>query len=75
MLKFNLFSRLLWLVVLGLGVALGVPGRVAEAATYVVDTTSDNAGLTACTASPGDCSLRGAIIAANAAGGSDGAVV
>lgn len=71
MLKFNLFSRLLWLVVLGLGVALGVPGRVAEAATYVVDTTSDNAGLTACTASPGDCSLRGAIIAANAAGGSD----
>lgn len=71
MLKFNLFSRLVWLVVLGLGVVMWSPGRVVEAATYVVDTTTDNAGLTACTASPGDCSLRGAIIAANAAGGAD----
>lgn len=37
----------------------------ADAATFVVDTTSD-AALTACTAAPADCSLRGAILAANA---------
>ena len=42
----------------------------ADAATYVVDTTSD-APLSACTAAPTDCSLRGAILAANAAPGAD----
>lgn len=36
-----------------------------HAATFVVDTSSD-AALAACTAAPGDCSLRGAITAANA---------
>ncbi len=36
------------------------------AATFVVDTTADNASLSACTAAAGDCSLRGAITAANA---------
>ncbi len=42
----------------------------AEAATFVVDTTSD-ANLTACTGALGDCSLRGAINAANSAAGAD----
>jgi hypothetical protein len=43
----------------------------AQAAVFVVDTTSDSAGLTACTADPGDCSLRGAIARANASGTAD----
>jgi hypothetical protein len=34
--------------------------------TFDVDRTDDTAAATACTAAPGDCSLRGAIIAANA---------
>ena len=34
--------------------------------TFDVDRTDDTAAATACTASPNDCSLRGAIIAANA---------
>lgn len=37
----------------------------ANAVTLIVDTTSD-AALTACTAAPADCSLRGAIATANA---------
>ena len=37
----------------------------ATAATFVVDTTSDSGALSACTATPGDCSLRGAINRAN----------
>ena len=36
------------------------------ATTLDVDRTDDTAAATACTASPGDCSLRGAIIASNA---------
>lgn len=47
--------------------ALALPiAPSAPAATFVVDTSSDVA-LGACTAAPGDCSLRGAITAANAA--------
>ncbi len=42
-------------------------GQLARAATFVVESTSDSAGLTACTAAPADCSLRGAITRANAA--------
>ncbi|MGQ0798649.1 MAG: hypothetical protein ACT4NL_00850 [Pseudomarimonas sp.] len=42
----------------------------ASAATFTVDTTSD-AALMACTAAAADCSLRGAILAANAAPGAD----
>jgi CSLREA domain-containing protein len=42
----------------------------AQAAIFSVDTTSD-AALSACTAAAGDCSLRGAILAANAAAGAD----
>ena len=34
--------------------------------TFDVDRTDDTAAATACTAAPNDCSLRGAIIAANA---------
>jgi hypothetical protein len=41
------------------------------AATFVVDTTSDNVSLSACTAAAGDCSLRGAIVQANAVAGAD----
>lgn len=40
--------------------------NAASAATYVVDTSSDSGALTACTAAPADCSLRGAIARANA---------
>jgi CSLREA domain-containing protein len=43
---------------------------VSFAATFVVDSTSDVA-LSACTAAPDDCSLRGAITAANVAADSD----
>lgn len=45
--------------------ALWAPAMV-RAATFTVDTTSDSVALTACTAAPGDCSLRGAINRANA---------
>jgi hypothetical protein len=36
-----------------------------SATTFDVDRTDDTAGATACTPAPNDCSLRGAIIAAN----------
>jgi hypothetical protein len=42
----------------------------AAAATFTVDSSSD-AVLSACTAAPADCSLRGAITAANSASGAD----
>lgn len=42
----------------------------AQAAVFSVDTTSD-AVLSSCTAAAADCSLRGAILAANAAPGAD----
>lgn len=64
-------SRVLLFLAWGTLVTALAPGRSVQAATFVVDTTSDNASLTACTAAPGDCSLRGAIIAANAASGAD----
>lgn len=43
----------------------------ASAATFVVDRTDDTSAATACTAAANDCSLRGAILAANALGGAD----
>jgi hypothetical protein len=43
----------------------------AAATTYVVDTVADNGALTACTPADGDCSLRGAVTAANANSGTD----
>src|SRR5450631_2582756 len=42
----------------------------AAAATYTVDRL-DDANITACTAAANDCTLRGAINAANAAGGTN----
>jgi len=39
--------------------------NLALATTFDVDRTDDTAAATACTAAPNDCSLRGAIIAAN----------
>jgi hypothetical protein len=42
-----------------------------QAATFVVDTTSDNLALSACTATAADCSLRGAISRANATDDAD----
>ncbi len=61
---------MLALVAVFAGVVLfdATPARTAT--TYVVDTTSD-ANLTACTAAPADCSLRGAINAANGNAGAD----
>jgi hypothetical protein len=52
---------------------IAVPRAVPEtsnlipmlATTFIVDRTDDTAAATACTAAPNDCSLRGAIIAAN----------
>ena len=43
----------------------------AHASTFVVDRQDDVATATACSAAPNDCSLRGAILAANAAPGAD----
>jgi HYR domain/Immunoglobulin domain/FIMAH domain len=51
--------------------ALGAaPAIIPPAATFTVDTTADFPILSACTAAPLDCSLRGAIIAANSNPGS-----
>ena len=44
---------------------------VSLAAVYVVDTTTDNGALIACTVAAGDCSLRGAINNVNAGAGGD----
>src|SRR5207249_4396880 len=55
------------LAFLGL-LAAAVP---AFASSYTVDRTDDSAVATACTADANDCSLRGAIIAANANAGPD----
>jgi hypothetical protein len=41
------------------------PPPVAHALAFEVDTSADNPALTACTAAPNDCSLRGAITRAN----------
>lgn len=43
----------------------------SRAAAYTVDTTADNAALTACTSAPNDCSLRGAIASANSTATND----
>ncbi len=43
--------------------------------TFDVDRTDDTAAATACTAAPNDCSLRGAIIAANADVSADPVVI
>ncbi|MDQ6788622.1 MAG: hypothetical protein M3033_17605, partial [Acidobacteriota bacterium] len=43
---------------------LCLTASAAMGATLIVDNTTDNAALTACTSAPNDCSLRGAIAAA-----------
>src|SRR5436853_2953365 len=43
--------------------------------TFVVDRTDDTAAATACTLAGNDCSLRGAIIAANAAAGATPVII
>lgn len=43
----------------------GVYAADANAATYVVDNSTDNGALSACTGAANDCSLRGAITTAN----------
>jgi hypothetical protein len=52
------------------GAALLGPSA-AGAATFAVDNTSDNGALKACTVAPNDCSLRGAVDAANNTAGAD----
>ncbi len=53
-------------------VAVFVPLPSAKAdVTFVVDTVADIPALSACTAAPDDCSLRGAIDAANVTAGTD----
>lgn len=63
-----------WGVIFGIASLVGgfivLPAPGVGAVGYTVDTTSD-ANLTACTATPGDCSLRGAINNANANGVAD----
>ena len=52
-------------------VTITAPPPVAQAFTFKVDTSADNPALTACTAAPNDCSLRGAITRANTNPGLD----
>jgi len=53
-------------------VTVAYPAAPAAAAdTFVVDTVSDDGGLAACTGTPGDCSLRGAVGNANGTGTDD----
>ena len=61
-------SRPLGLVVVAV-CAMAVPTFATT--VFDVDRTDDSAIATSCTAAPNDCSLRGAIIAANATVGSD----
>jgi len=62
---------------------IAVPRAVSEtfspipafATTFTVDRTDDAVAATACTAAPNDCSLRGAIIAANANGSANPVII
>ena len=56
---------------IGLFAAVVNAPRATAAGPFVVDTVADDGGLTACTAAANDCSLRGAVSAANASVGSD----
>ncbi|MEO7667436.1 MAG: hypothetical protein ABIU97_10450, partial [Dehalococcoidia bacterium] len=57
-------------VIAAFAALLALPTPGVGAAGYTVDTTSDS-NLTACTGTPGDCSLRGAINNANSSGAAD----
>jgi CSLREA domain-containing protein len=56
------------IVLLLFGLFLILFSPPAHAATFVVDRTDDEPTASACTGAPNDCSLRGAIIAANGDG-------
>lgn len=58
-----------------LAVSPAVNLSLAFATTLDVDRADDTAAATACTAAPNDCSLRGAIIAANADGGASPIII
>lgn len=49
--------------------------HLAFATTFTVDRADDTASATGCTAAPNDCSLRGAIIAANTDAGADPVII
>ena len=51
--------------------AFALAGNAVLADSFVVDRVDDDASATACTASPNDCSLRGAILTANGNGVAD----
>ena len=53
------------LITFAIFIGIIAAAQTVSAATYTVDTTMDNGALTACTATANDCSLRGAITAAN----------
>ena len=57
--------------VVGMVVLLCCVVSLVSGATLDVDRIDDEPTATACTTAPDDCSLRGAVIAANAAAGSD----
>jgi predicted outer membrane repeat protein len=52
-------------ILVSFGLRLDALIPIGSAASFVVDRTDDDPTATACTAAPNDCSLRGAIIAAN----------
>src|SRR5688500_3377191 len=66
---------LAFLVVLGPLLIIGQPARPAYAATFTVTSTADevdaNPGNGACASASGACTLRAAVMEANALGGSD----
>jgi CSLREA domain-containing protein len=65
-LKFNHFYPRAAAVLLAALLFCAVAAASSGAAGYVVDSTADTAGPSACTGAPSDCTLRGAISAVNA---------
>ncbi|RYX86242.1 hypothetical protein EON83_03190 [bacterium] len=59
----SFLRRLLFWGAFSSSVLLG--GSTARAATFTVDTTTDDPTLSACTGTANDCSLRGALVQAN----------
>jgi fibronectin-binding autotransporter adhesin len=64
--RFLVAGALLWTLA-----SVAVPPPTAHAQEFIVDTTTDNPALNACTAANNDCSLRGAISKASANPGPD----
>ena len=57
--------------VFAMAIAVIAASPASGATTFVVDTNNNNPGLSACTSAPSDCSLPGAVAAANATMGED----